>query len=358
VKPRAYVYATGARSAAGTNTLEIATMLRAGVPVIGGSPLEGDDPKVGLAMGLERTLAPTLFGPERAAALLRLALLELTRSCRAAPRGVEPRELSLRVALALPEVEPGAGRSASAQRPLVAELGRLAENLLGASDVRYSPPNGPGGGAGAATVLDDALTALERREVDAVVFGGCHTDYDPERVRTLQASGRLFSNENANAPLPGEGAAVVLLGRSDLENKTGLEKRGAVFAVSSTRSELTPWNDRSVLADDALARCITEACRPLPAELGVGFALSDVTTEIFRVRELYHAITRATERFVEPFAVDAPAQRIGALGAAALPLALAVGADMFHRGYAPTPFGLLLAGNDDGERAAVLVGSA
>lgn len=357
MKPRAYVYATGVRSPAGTNTLEVATMLRTGVPVIGGSPLEGDDSKVGLAMGLERTLSPTLFGPERASALLRLALEELSRSCREAPRGTELRELSLRVVLALPEAEPGQARSAL-QSPLVAELGRLAENLLGASDVRYSPPNGPGGGAGAARVLDDALTALERREVDAVVFGGCHTDYDPERVRTLQASGRLFSNENANAPLPGEGAAVVLLGRSDLENKTGLEKRGAVFAVSSARSELTPWNDRSVLADDALARCITEACRPLPAELGVGFALSDVTTEIFRVRELYHAITRATERFVEPFAVDAPAQRIGALGAAALPLALAVGADMFHRGYAPTPFGLLLAGNDDGERAAVLVGSA
>jgi 3-oxoacyl-[acyl-carrier-protein] synthase-1 len=352
------VYATGVRSPAGTNTLEVATMLRTGVPVIGGSPLEGDDPRVGMAMGLERTLPPTLFGPERAAALLRLALLELTQTCRAAPRGVEPRELSLRVALALPEIEPGAGRSASAQRPLVAELGRLAENQLGAADVRYSPPNGPGGGAGAATVLDDAITALERREVDAVVFGGCHTDYDPERVKVLQATGRLFSSENPNAPLAGEGAAVVLLGRADLEGKTGLERRAAVFAIGTARSSLTPWNDASVLADDALARCIEEVCQTLPEELGVGFAISDVTTEIFRVRELYHAITRRAAQFVEPFAIDAPAQRIGALGAAALPLSLAIASDMFRRGYAPTPLGLLLAGNDEGERAAVLVGSA
>ena len=75
------------------------------------------------------------------------------------------------------------------------------------------------------------------------------------------------------------------------------------------------------------------------------------------MRELFTAITRVHRRFCEPMSVDSPSQRIGRTGAASLPLFLALATEAYRRGYAPTPFGLLFAGSDGGERAALVVSS-
>ena len=97
--------------------------------------------------------------------------------------------------------------------------------------------------------------------------------------------------------------------------------------------------------------------KELTYELQIGWAVTDLGLEHARVRELYSAITRTHKRFGPPLCVDAPAQRAGHLGAAALPLALGFMAMGFRHGFAPAPIGLALAASDQGERAAILVGS-
>lgn len=350
MKPRGVVYASGVVSPIGTTALETAMLLRTGLPALTEAPLSAGDPKSGVTMGITRLLSPTTFGAERATELLGVALAELINSVRDAG-GLAIRDLKLRVAVAIDEDLPG---STTLMRN---QLTALFVNQLGHADIRFSPPNGPGGAAGAAHVLDDALTALSLREVDAVLLCGVHTDYDPERISRLVAEDRLFSPENPNAVIPGETAAALLIGRADLVHRIRMTPRLEVFSIGTAKGDLTPFSDKSVFEDFALTSALETAMAGLADELKLGFALTDLGCEQYRVREFYASLTRVAERFMEPVSVDAPAQRIGALGAASMPVGLAIASEMATRGYAPAPLGVIVGGSEQGARAAMVVGT-
>jgi 3-oxoacyl-[acyl-carrier-protein] synthase-1 len=75
-----------------------------------------------------------------------------------------------------------------------------------------------------------------------------------------------------------------------------------------------------------------------------------------RLYEWQAVFARTQDRIEQPCRVDSPAQRIGHLGAAALPLSAAIAATAWEHGYAPAPLALATAGTDGGERAAVVLG--
>ena len=350
MKPLGVVYATGVVSAIGTTALETAMLLRTGLPALTEAPLSAGDAKSGITMGMTRLLPPTRFGSERATDLLGVALTELISSVRDAG-GLGIRDLKLRVAVSIDEDVPGGTTL------LRNQLTALLVNQLGQVDVRFSPPNGPGGAAGAAHVLEDALSALALREVDAILLCGVHTDYDPERIARLVAEARLFSPENPNAIIPGEAAAALLIGRPDLGHRIRMTPRLEVFSIGTSNGDLTPFSSTSVFEDFALTNALEAATNGLADELKIGFALTDLGCEQYRVREFYASLTRVADQFMEPMSIDAPAQRIGALGAAAMPLSLAVASEMAMRGYAPAPLGVVVGGSELGARAAMVVGT-
>jgi 3-oxoacyl-[acyl-carrier-protein] synthase-1 len=101
---------------------------------------------------------------------------------------------------------------------------------------------------------------------------------------------------------------------------------------------------------------LRSALAPLAQEgLRAAWMLTDLTFETFRHFELQAAITRTQRSFCEPQRVDHPAQRIGHVGAAAMPLHLAPAAEAFLHEFAPHPHAVSIAGSDGGERAAVLI---
>ena len=64
---------------------------------------------------------------------------------------------------------------------------------------------------------------------------------------------------------------------------------------------------------------------------------------------------RATRVLGLPYRVDCPSQRMGALGAAHVPVGLGLGAEGWRLGCAPSAVALLLAASASGERGAVVV---
>jgi 3-oxoacyl-[acyl-carrier-protein] synthase-1 len=297
-------------------------------------------------MTFDATQDPHAVGEERAARLAHAALGEV-----AAALGPHARSTKLRVALAFPEARPGQQR-AEVGRILSFQLRTALRETFGDQPIEVSAY----GAAGLAYVLPDALTALATREVDAVLVGGAHSDYDPMQILALDVAGRLFSSTRLDAVVPGECAAFALVARDDFGQKTGLEPLCRIHAVASESGDITAYNDESSLDATALAKVIRTCASVLPDELKVGWAIGDHGFEHYRTRELYAALTRTNDVWCPPVAIDAPAQRLGRLGAAGLPLALVLATDMFKRGYAPSPFGLLMAGSDGGERGAILVG--
>ena len=121
--------------------------------------------------------------------------------------------------------------------------------------------------------------------------------------------------------------------------------------------ESTPYDDRSAYRAIGLSAAVRGATKDLPDEMRVGWALSDHNFEQRRLYEWQAMMTRTRKAWGEPLMTDSPAQRIGYLGAAALPLGVVLAAEGFTRGYAPFPLALCFAGSDTGERGSILLGS-
>jgi 3-oxoacyl-[acyl-carrier-protein] synthase I len=340
------VFAVGARSPIGLDAKQTALLLRSGIPAIGAAPLANKDGDA-ITMAFDPTVDPLTVGEERAALIACEALREVARAV-----GPSARNLKLRCVLAFPEPRPGQKRS-EANHALAALVRRGLAETFGDPPVDVTMQ----GSAGLAYILPEALTRLAMREIDAVLVGGLHSDYDPLAINALDVSGRLFSLENTDGVIPGECAAFALIGRDDFGHSIGKRPLCRVLSVASETSEITPYDDSSALDATALTQVFRSTCSVLPDELKVGWAIGDHGFEHYRIRELYAALARTHKQWCPPIAIDAPAQRMGQLGAAALPLGLVLAAEMYRREYAPTPCGMLFAGSDGGERGAILVGS-
>jgi len=86
--------------------------------------------------------------------------------------------------------------------------------------------------------------------------------------------------------------------------------------------------------------------------------VSDVNFELYRLHEWQTLMVRTSEHWCEPCQLDAPSHRLGNLGAAAMPLHLALAFTAWRHGYAPHEVALSLAGSDGGERVAAVVQKA
>ncbi|HTJ82234.1 MAG TPA: beta-ketoacyl synthase N-terminal-like domain-containing protein [Polyangiaceae bacterium] len=347
MKTLGVLYAAGVRTALASGSLENAMLLRTGLASLDLAPLASAEGEP-VTMSVDLAMDPFVVGEERAAAIAGAALDELAKKVgRDTARG-----LRTRVALAFPEPTPGQPRG-DVGRILAARLRTALGETFGSPDVDVATR----GSAGLAYVLPDALDALKRREVDAVIAGGVHTDYDPAALRVLEATGRLYTPESLDAVIPGEAAAFVLIGREDLGQRIGLPKLARIVSIATGTADMTPYNDESAFDASAMSDVIERAALGLGEDLRIGFAYGDHGIEHFRVRELYAALARKHDAFCEPMAIDSPSQRIGRTGAASLPLFLALLSESFRRSYAPSPVGMAFAGSDAGERAAILVSS-
>ena len=95
-----------------------------------------------------------------------------------------------------------------------------------------------------------------------------------------------------------------------------------------------------------------DARRPLD---DVEYRIAALSGERFSFREDSLGMSRVIRRLRPDFEIRHPAGFLGELGAAAVPLMLGVALTAAKKGYAPGRVVLAHCGNDDGERAAVLL---
>lgn len=336
------IIGVGARTPLGLNAAQTGFSLRTGMPVFREAPLvdaEGEN----ITMGLLPTLDPHLVGLERAEALALPALEEALSAL-----GKNRTGLRARLALCLDEhVDP-------------TEAATLGAALC--SHVRASLPEpeldiSARGAASAAYVLPNLVDALVSGRVDIGILGGVHTDYDPRRVASLEAQGRLFRPPtNLTAVLPGESAAFVLLASPSGARKFNFQPLATIEAFATAFEEARPDNNVSPFRATALTALLRSVLGPLEHRGDhVGWMLTDLGLETFKHFEHQAAITRNQRSLSQLQYLDSPSQRMGDLGAAVMPLHLVLAGEAFTRGYAPHRRMLSLAGSDGGERGAVLV---
>lgn len=347
MSPPAVVVGVGARTAIGLTATQTAFLYRASAYAMREAPL-ADDNGEPVTFCFLPTLDATLTGGARAAKLAVPALEEAFASL--GPGGRE-----LRVGLGIALDEHLATKGADGGDP-AAELSSAIYERAGELGSPISLETSARGPAALGFLLPGIFDALARGSIEAAIVGGVHTDFDPARIAALCESDRLFRSDNIEAVIPGEAAAFAVLMRPDVARRFAFEARAEVHAVATAFEKARPDNDESAFEAAGLTVAVRRAGARL-ASTGqrAGWMLTDLGHEPLRLYELQAIGVRTRHLWCEPQVCDAPAQRLGYLGAASMPLHLALAAEGFRHGISPHPWAMSIAGSDGGERAAMLL---
>jgi len=354
---RGIVVGVGARTPLGLDAIHTGFIMRTGQAAMTTAPLL-DSNEEPITFCTQPTLPPLLVGWKRALELLQPAMEQALAPIREHAAQLRVRMLlSIDPYLANQVSAPDSwGRQMSHAGELVAAVQVRAKELAPSLGERGGiAVNGRGGG-GPGFMLPEHLDALNSGHIDALLFAGVHTDYDPVVIAQLEEQGRLYSPNNLDSLIPGELGAAVLLMRGEIMRRANLEPYARLLSIGAGFEEANPDNDHSAFEAKGLTLAVRAATQEMVKEkLTAGWTITDLTFEMRRIYEWQSMLIRMNNVMSNPYAMDSPAQRMGHLGAAAMPLQMALASVAFRRGYAPSQFALAFAGSDSGERAAFVM---
>ena len=347
MKARAVVVSVGARTPIGLQALTTGFAHHAASIVMTQSAMLDvhDEPAT---MCLLPTLDPLLTGAKRALELgfpaLEEALLPLAE--------VLP-QMRVKLVLCLDDFAAvrAEGAPTTAAQQIANELTRRAAVHAPNLDDVFTVARGPASlGYAFGRIIEDA------KNYDAVIVGSVHTDYDTTRIRGLSAAGRLFSPDRLDALIPGECAAFVVVMDPDKARHFRLETQANLNDCATGFEKARPDNDESAFEASGLTAATRKVVATMEADgLQSGWMLTDLSFERLRLYEFQSVMTRTRKHWCDPHFCDAPAQRIGYLGACAMPLHVVLAAEGWRRGWAPSSVAVSFAGSDSGERAVLLM---
>jgi 3-oxoacyl-[acyl-carrier-protein] synthase I len=208
------------------------------------------------------------------------------------------------------------------------------------------------GHAGMFVAAEHAIASIARGERDACVIAGVESYFDVDTLGRLDREGRLKSQKNLDAFIPGECAAAVLI-----ERRSEVERRGgaALAAVGAPGFGVEPSplgsGDPSTAA--GLCDAIEKACAATPGP--IEWVICDLNGESYRANEWARARVRQISRLGGVKHLWHPADCLGDVGASTGGVLVALAAKAFERGYALASRALVFVASDDGARAALTI---
>lgn len=202
----------------------------------------------------------------------------------------------------------------------------------------------------AALALAQACEALARGELDAAVVAAFESQLDGPYLDELLAAGRLHSIDRPGGIVPGEGAAVFVIETAEAARR---RKQPVLARLVALALEQEPEGRTSKQPSQAavLARALQTVLATDPG--AYHRLIVDHSGERWRFREWALAEPRALGSLPPRWGLWHPADSIGDIGAAFIPLAVSWATQAFARSYAG-PGGILIAAmSDTGERAAL-----
>lgn len=347
--PLAAVADWGAVSALGESARQTALLLRAGANNFQSSPYV-DPEGAPITVACAATLPFDLAGSERLSVLARMASEPVLASAAADLAGRR-----LAVALALPERwfdrsgVRGLGSEGYAFAAAFRELVPVETRVVEVAGYAY-------GRAAGAAALRHLARLMQQGDADAGLLCGVDSGYDWPVLEALWHADRLIGKENLDGLIPGEGAACLLL--APPASTLGARAPARIAGIGLGR-ETQAARAETLSTGNGLTAALKQAAIPLrAARRRCGWWISDVTHELYGVKELQIAIARFGDVLGTGTELHTPARELGDLGAATVPLYIALACEAWCGGFAPDSTALCLAASDDGSRGAVLLSGA
>jgi len=184
----------------------------------------------------------------------------------------------------------------------------------------------------------------------SVIVAGVDSYLVGETLTWLHQRRRILTASNSDGFIPGEAAAAVLLAPAREPSAGGLRCVGLGFGA-----EPAPLDSEKPLRADGLVQAIRGALADASTSFEqLDYRLADVSGAQYSFKEAALAIGRTVRPVKPQFPLWHPADCTGEVGAAAVPLILAVAEAAARKRYAPGA-GVLCHFAADGERRAALV---
>lgn len=269
-------------------------------------------------------------------------------------------------AAAVRECLSGAGVSAVERLPLflcLAEPGRpgrterldetMLADLQSALGLRFHARSAvlTAGRVGGALAIRAAAEVLSAERLPFALVAGVDSFISHLTLRAYEERRRLLTVRHSNGFLPGEAGCAVLLCPAAAAGKTRL----AIAGLGTGAEKATIESDMPLRAEGLVTAIRAALADARTVMAAIDYRIADLNGEQYGFKEAALAVTRLAREPKDEFEIWHPADSIGEIGAATVPAHLALAATAARKGYAPGPMVLCHAGNDGGERAALVL---
>lgn len=207
-------------------------------------------------------------------------------------------------------------------------------------------------GQGGVEALKQACEELHQGMWERVVFGGVDSLVDMVTLSELVSSGDAMFQGDGEGVIPGEGAAYLVL-----------EKQSSVGAMACIDALCAASEPNHNQAHEKEMTCLATAIRNVMENAGttpdkldsIVLPFSGLTLEAMEWHRALESVWSRRENISRNFETFHPATTLGATGAAALPLGLALGCARFEFNYSPAERLIVCEAGDGPQRGAVFL---
>jgi 3-oxoacyl-[acyl-carrier-protein] synthase I len=210
----------------------------------------------------------------------------------------------------------------------------------------------PLGKIAGAVALDMTSKLYQQERIKYCLIAGVDTYLTATTLSAFEGQDRLLTSKNSNGFIPGEAGAAVLIGAPNSETgESGVRCLGIGFG-----HERATIGSEEPLRAEGLVQAIKAALADSSMSMGeLDYRITDVNGEQYGFKEASLALTRILRQRKEEFDIWHPADCIGEVGAAIVPVVLSVALVAARKGYSLGGKVLCHFGNDSGERAALIL---
>ncbi|MBN7821641.1 beta-ketoacyl synthase N-terminal-like domain-containing protein [Bowmanella yangjiangensis] len=207
------------------------------------------------------------------------------------------------------------------------------------------------GRAGGIYALKLARDILYQNKLNHVLVCGVDSLLNAHSIRYFETQDRLLTSHHSDGFIPGEAAAAILLSPPQCSQQNQLLCMGLGFAVEqATISAGLP------VRADGLTQALNMAFEEAGSSMNdMDFRIVDVAGEQYWFKEAALALSRLLRVHKQGFPIWHPADCIGEVGAAIVPVCLAYLKVAFEKGFAAGSNIVHHASNDDGQRSVAIL---
>jgi 3-oxoacyl-[acyl-carrier-protein] synthase-1 len=247
---------------------------------------------------------------------------------------------------------------AEAERPgrLQDLTDRLSEQVMEELGIRFHDESTvvARGHVSAAVALLQARRLIYEERMPRVIIAGVDSLLVGQTIRAYEERDRVLTSQNSDGFIPGEAAAAILIQAPRPKDAPQLLCRGLGFGI-----ERATEDSGEPLRADGLVSAIKDALTDAECDTGdLDFRMTDISGSQYQFKEAALALSRTLRKRKEEFDIWHPADCIGETGAAVGCIMTVVIDLACRKGYSKGHQILCHMDNDDGKRAAMVLGFA